>query len=176
MPVHFAGQACDMDEIIQLAREHKLRIVEDAAHALPTTYKGRLIGQLDTDITVFSFYANKTMTTGEGGMLVTKNEEILARCKIMRLHGISRDAFDRYTSNKPAWFYEIVAPGFKYNMPDISAAIGIHQLAKLPRFLERRKEIAEKYARSLSDLPLTLPSQHRNYDQHAWHLSSAVEY
>ncbi|WP_411369052.1 DegT/DnrJ/EryC1/StrS family aminotransferase [Pseudidiomarina salilacus] len=170
MPVHFAGQACDMDEIIQLAREHELKIVEDAAHALPTTYSGRLIGQLDTDVSVFSFYANKTMTTGEGGMLVTKNEEILARCKVMRLHGISRDAFDRYTSNKPAWFYEIVAPGFKYNMPDISAAIGIHQLAKLPRFLERRKEIAHKYEQSLSDLPLTLPKQHRDDDQHAWHL------
>ncbi|RUO62648.1 DegT/DnrJ/EryC1/StrS family aminotransferase [Pseudidiomarina insulisalsae] len=170
MPVHFAGQACDMDEIIQLAREHELKVVEDAAHALPTTYKGRLIGQLDTDVSVFSFYANKTMTTGEGGMLVTKNEEILARCKIMRLHGISRDAFDRYTSSKPAWFYEIVAPGFKYNMPDISAAIGIHQLARLPRFLERRVEIAEKYAQSLSDLPLTLPKQYRSDDQHAWHL------
>ena len=170
VPVHFAGQACDMDEIIALAKAHNLRIVEDAAHALPTHYKGKIIGQLDSDVTVFSFYANKTMTTGEGGMVVTKDPEIAARCRVMRLHGISRDAFDRYTSNKPSWYYEIVAPGFKYNMPDISASIGIHQLNKLPKFLEKREEIASVYKSKLSGLPITLPSQLRTEDQHAWHL------
>lgn len=170
IPVHFAGQACDMEEIIDFANANNLRVIEDAAHALPTKYKGVIVGQLNSDITVFSFYANKTMTTGEGGMVVTRNTELAARCRVMRLHGISRDAFDRYTSNKPSWYYEIVAPGFKYNMPDISAAIGIHQLAKLPRFLKRRIEISKTYQSSLANLPVTLPDQHRDDDQHAWHL------
>ncbi|MBF4248971.1 UDP-4-amino-4,6-dideoxy-N-acetyl-beta-L-altrosamine transaminase, partial [Vibrio anguillarum] len=114
IPVHFAGLACDMDTIISIARKHDIRVIEDAAHALPTVYNGKLVGTLDSDVTVFSFYANKTMTTGEGGMVVTRNQDIGKRCKIMRLHGISRDAFDRYTSTKPAWSYEIVAPGYKY--------------------------------------------------------------
>lgn len=170
VPVHFAGQSCDMDEIIALAREHKIKIVEDAAHALPTKYKGKLIGQLESDVTVFSFYANKTMTTAEGGMLVTKDSNIASRCKIMRLHGISRDAFDRYTSTKPSWYYEIVAPGFKYNMPDICAAIGIHQLRRLDGFQEKRESMAAFYAQELSGLPLGLPSMTRNEDKHAWHL------
>ena len=108
MPVHFAGLACDMDAIITIAKRHGLKIIEDAAHAFPTKYKGKLIGTLDTDATVFSFYANKTMTTAEGGMLVSRNSEIIERAKIMRLHGISRDAFDRYRSEKPAWFYEVI--------------------------------------------------------------------
>ncbi|MEM8388924.1 DegT/DnrJ/EryC1/StrS aminotransferase family protein, partial [Morganella morganii] len=134
IPVHFAGLACDMDTIISIARKHDLKIVEDAAHAFPTIYNGKLIGTLDTDATVFSFYANKTMTTAEGGMLVSKHPDIIARAKVMRLHGISRDAFDRYQSKTPAWFYEVIEPGFKYNMPDISAAIGIHQLKRINDF------------------------------------------
>lgn len=170
IPVHFAGQSCDMDEIIALAKQHDIRVIEDAAHALPTRYKGKMIGQLESDVTVFSFYANKTMTTAEGGMLVTKNAEIASRCKIMRLHGISRDAFDRYTSTKPSWYYEIVAPGFKYNMPDICAAIGIHQLRRLNGFQEKRESMADFYARELSGLPIGLPSVNRSNDQHAWHL------
>lgn len=170
VPVHFAGQSCDMDEIISIAKEHGIKIVEDAAHALPTKYKGKYIGQLDSDVTVFSFYANKTMTTAEGGMLVTKDPEIARRCKIMRLHGISRDAFDRYTSTKPSWYYEIVAPGFKYNMPDICAAIGIHQLRRLDGFQEKREQMAAYYARELAGLPIVLPSVTRANDQHAWHL------
>lgn len=170
IPVHFAGQACDMDEIIALARKHDIKIIEDAAHALPTRYKGRLIGQLESDVTVFSFYANKTMTTAEGGMVVTKNADIAKRCRIMRLHGISRDAFDRYTSTTPSWFYEIVAPGFKYNMPDISAAIGIHQLRRLDGFQKKREDMAMFYTRELEGLPIGLPSLTRLDDQHAWHL------
>ncbi|HHQ4556116.1 TPA: DegT/DnrJ/EryC1/StrS family aminotransferase, partial [Aeromonas veronii] len=118
VPVHFAGLACDMDPILNIAKARGIKVIEDAAHALPTYYKGKLIGTLDSDVTVFSFYANKTMTTGEGGMVVTANPEIAKRCKIMRLHGISRDAFDRYTSTKPSWSYEVVAPGYKYNLPD----------------------------------------------------------
>ncbi|KMJ52643.1 pyridoxal phosphate-dependent aminotransferase [Vogesella sp. EB] len=171
MPVHFAGLACDMDAIIAIAREHKLKIVEDAAHAMPTYYKGKLIGTLDSDVTVFSFYANKTMTTGEGGMVVSKNKDILARCKVMRLHGISRDAFDRYTSKTPAWYYEVVAPGYKYNMPDTAAAMGIHQLKKINAFLQKRETLAARYDEALADLPLILPARPVDAgSNHAWHL------
>ena len=170
MPVHFAGLACEMDAIIKVAKEHGIRIVEDAAHALPTRYKGKLIGTLDSDFTVFSFYANKTMTTGEGGMVVTRDAELAKRCRIMRLHGISRDAFDRYTSTKPAWFYEIVAPGFKYNMPDIAAAIGIHQLKRLPAFQVKRSAMAAHYNKAFSGLPLLLPALPTSGCEHAWHL------
>lgn len=170
VPVHFAGLPCDMDPIISLAREKGIKIVEDAAHALPAIYQGKMIGTLDTDFSVFSFYANKTMTTGEGGMVVTRNKELAKRCRVMRLHGISRDAFDRYTSTKPAWFYEVVAPGYKYNMPDISAAIGIHQLKRLPGFLVKRTEMANVYARELASLPIELPSPATQGNQHAWHL------
>ncbi|PKF71161.1 UDP-4-amino-4,6-dideoxy-N-acetyl-beta-L-altrosamine transaminase [Pseudomonas fluvialis] len=170
IPVHFAGLACDMDAIIKVAKAHGIRIVEDAAHALPTYYSGKLIGTLDSDFTVFSFYANKTMTTGEGGMVVTRDAELAKRCRIMRLHGISRDAFDRYTSTKPAWFYEIVAPGFKYNMPDIAAAIGIHQLKRLPAFQLKRNDMAGFYNQELSGLPLVLPALPVNGSEHAWHL------
>lgn len=170
IPVHVAGLACDMDAIIAIAREHGLKVIEDAAHALPTSYKGRLIGTLDTDATVYSFYANKTMTTGEGGMVVSKNAELIKRCKVMRLHGISRDAFDRFTSKSPSWFYEVIAPGFKYNMPDICAALGIHQLKKLRRFHLARIDMAERYDAELADLPLILPAQALPGDAHAYHI------
>jgi len=170
IPVHVGGLACDMDAIIAIAREHGLKVVEDAAHALPTSYKGRLIGTLDTDATVYSFYANKTMTTGEGGMVVSKNPELIKRCKVMRLHGISRDAFDRFTSKSPSWFYEVIAPGFKYNMPDICAALGIHQLKKLRRFHLARLDMAERYDNELADLPLILPAQALTGDAHAYHI------
>lgn len=170
IPVHFAGYACEMDSILSIAKSHGIKVVEDAAHALPTLYKGQLIGTLDSDVTVFSFYANKTMTTGEGGMLVTSCPDIAARCKVMRLHGISRDAFDRYTSTKPAWSYEVVAPGYKYNMPDIAAAIGIHQLAKLRSFHDKRVLMAKHYNEELQGLPLTIPPCPNNIAGHAWHL------
>lgn len=170
MPVHFAGLACDMDPILSLAKKHGIKVVEDAAHALPTRYKGTMIGALDSDITVFSFYANKTMTTGEGGMVVTRHPTLAKRCKIMRLHGISRDAFDRYVSTKPAWFYEVIAPGFKYNMPDIAAAVGIHQLKRLSGFQVKRQKMSEIYFQAFSDLPLELPVVAKKEDTHAWHL------
>ncbi|MFC0117890.1 DegT/DnrJ/EryC1/StrS family aminotransferase [Pseudoalteromonas xiamenensis] len=170
IPVHFAGLACNMTEILRIAHHHNIKVVEDAAHALPCTHKGQMIGTLKSDVTVFSFYANKTMTTAEGGMLVTANDAIAKRAKIMRLHGISRDAFDRYTSNKPSWSYEIVAPGCKYNMPDICAAIGIHQLKKLPGFLEKRELLADNYNKTLNALPIILPPQAENGSIHSWHL------
>jgi dTDP-4-amino-4,6-dideoxygalactose transaminase len=170
MPVHYAGLSCDMNEILLLAEEFGLMVVEDAAHALPTTYKGDMIGTLESDITVFSFYANKTMTTGEGGMVVTRNLDLVKRMKIMRLHGIDRDAFDRFQSKKPAWYYEVIAPGFKYNMTDIAAAMGIHQLRKLPRFLDRRQYLAQRYFEELADLPLILPADDTDGVSHSWHL------
>ena len=120
--VHFAGLSCKMDEIIKFANQ-KLFVIEDAAHALPTTYKKQLIGNLRTHATVFSFYANKTITTGEGGMVVTKDKKLAKRIKVLRLHGIDTDAFDRYTANKPKWYYQIVDAGFKYNLADTASAI-----------------------------------------------------
>lgn len=170
VPVHFAGLACDMDPIIALAQKHGIKVVEDAAHALPTIYNGKLIGTLESDITVFSFYANKTMTTGEGGMVVTRDPELAKRCKVMRLHGISRDAFDRYVSTKPAWSYEVIAPGYKYNMPDIAAAIGIHQLKRLPSFQLKRQEMADVYFEAFKHLPLEMPAPADANGLHAWHL------
>lgn len=170
MPVHYAGLSCDMDAIFSLAEEFGLKVVEDAAHALPSSYKNKMIGTLRSDATVFSFYANKTMTTGEGGMVVTKSPELATRMKIMRLHGISRDAFDRFHSEKPAWFYEVIEPGFKYNLTDIASAMGIHQLQKLPLFLKRREYLAQRYTDRLSDLPLILPSSALEGDVHSWHL------
>jgi dTDP-4-amino-4,6-dideoxygalactose transaminase len=170
VPVHYAGLSCDMDEIFNIAEEFGLKIVEDAAHALPATYKKQTIGSLGSDVTVFSFYANKTMTTGEGGMTVTRHSELAERMKIMRLHGINRDAFDRFRSEKPAWYYEVVAPGYKYNLTDIASAMGIHQLAKLPSFLERRRYLADRYLTKLADLPLILPADAPKGDVHSWHL------
>lgn len=170
MPVHFAGLSCDMSAIIAIAKKHSLKIIEDAAHAFPSQFNGQLIGTLDTDATVFSFYANKTMTTAEGGMIVSRDQSIIERCKVMRLHGISRDAFDRYSSTKPSWHYEVIEPGFKYNMPDISAAIGIHQLQKIDRFHQKRVEMAKIYDEALQTLPIILPARSNNIKEHAWHL------
>ena len=170
MPVHYGGLACDMDAILAIAREHGLKVVEDAAHALPTTWRGTLVGQLQSDVTVFSFYANKTITTGEGGMAVTHNEALAQRMRTMRLHGMNRDAFDRFTSKTPAWYYEVVAPGFKYNMTDVAAAMGVEQLARLPHFVQRREVLARRYHGQLANLPLTLPAVAPPGDTHAWHL------
>jgi dTDP-4-amino-4,6-dideoxygalactose transaminase len=170
LPVHFAGLACNMDDILQIAEGRGLRVVEDAAHALPTAYKKELIGTLDSDVSVFSFYATKTITTGEGGMVVTRSHEIAQRCRVMRLHGISRDAFDRYTSTKPSWYYEVIAPGFKYNMTDLAASLGIHQLRKAWVFQRRRAEMAVWYDEALKDLPVILPPKAPSGDVHAWHL------
>jgi dTDP-4-amino-4,6-dideoxygalactose transaminase len=170
IPVHFAGLSCDMGGIQTLAGKHALNVVEDAAHALPTTCEGEMVGTLASDAAVFSFYATKTITTGEGGMIVTANPEVAARCRTMRLHGISRDAFDRYTSTKPSWYYEVVSPGFKYNMTDIAASLGIHQLKKAWQFQHRRSEMAAIYDEALRDLPLLLPPHAPVGDTHAWHL------
>ena len=168
LPVHFGGQACEMDPILDLAARASIKIVEDAAHALPTYYKGRMIGNFG-DISVYSFYVTKTVATGEGGMIVTANPDYAERIRTMRLHGINRDIFNRASSNLLGWSYEVVAPGFKYNMTDIAAALGIHQLQKANTFLQRRADIAAQYTQGLSDLPVRTP--HLNpYSTHAWHL------
>ena len=170
LPVHYAGLAADMPAILALARKHGLKVIEDAAHALPTTVRGQLVGTLASDATVFSFYANKTITTGEGGMLVTRDAALAARAKVMRLHGMSRDAFDRFTSTVPSWYYEIVAPGYKYNLTDIAAALGLHQLKKARAFQQRRAELAARYDAALAGLPVMLPPRALPGDMHAWHL------
>ncbi|MEO5882111.1 MAG: DegT/DnrJ/EryC1/StrS family aminotransferase, partial [Caldimonas sp.] len=170
VPVHYGGLAADMAAILDIARRHGLGVVEDAAHALPATCGGKLVGTLGSDATVFSFYANKTITTGEGGMVVSHDEKLVRRMKTMRLHGMSRDAFDRFTSTVPSWYYEIVAPGFKYNLTDIAAAIGIHQLRRAAEFQRKRQAIAESYRQSLAGLPLLLPPGPADGDLHSWHL------
>lgn len=170
IPVHYAGRSTAMGPLLEIARKHGLKVVEDAAHALPTTSDGQLIGTLGSDATVFSFYATKTLATGEGGMLVTRHPEIAKRARVMRLHGIDRDAFDRYRSSKPAWHYQVIAPGFKYNMTDMAAALGIHQLRKVEAFQERRQAIAQRYHQAFADLPVILPPDAAPGDRHAWHL------
>lgn len=168
LPVHIAGHPCEMDQILSLASRYNLKVVEDAAHAFPTTYNNKLIGTLDSDATVFSFYATKTMTTGEGGMIVTKNKDLIEFSKRMRLHGISRDVFDRYTAKGAKWYYEITAPGYKCNLTDLASSIGLCQLEKAQNFQKRRQDIAHKYLEAFKDLPIDLPYHDQN--QHSWHL------
>jgi dTDP-4-amino-4,6-dideoxygalactose transaminase len=170
LPVHYGGLSADMPRLLEIASRHGLRVIEDAAHSLPTTCGGKLVGTLGSDATVFSFYANKTITTGEGGMVVTRDPALAKRARTMRLHGISRDAFDRFTARKAAWRYEIVAPGFKYNLTDIAAAIGIHQLRRAREFQQRRQAIAQQFDAAFASLPLVLPPKAPPGDEHAWHL------
>ena len=169
IPVHIGGYLCDMERIIKTARKYNAAVIEDAAHAFPVFQNGKCAGNM-SDAGVFSFYATKTITTGEGGMVVTDNKKSADRMRTMRLHGIDRDVWDRYNSSKAKWFYEITEPGFKYNMTDIAAAIGIQQLKKVYDFLDIRKRIAEKYNKAFSEFDfLTLPPYSEN---HAWHLYS----
>jgi dTDP-4-amino-4,6-dideoxygalactose transaminase len=168
MPVHFAGLACAMASLMEVAERHSLKIVEDAAHALPTTYAGEMIGSLKTAACVFSFYATKTVATGEGGMLVTRSAELARHARNMRVHGISRDVFDRYRGGN--WYYEVTAPGFKYNFTDIAAALGLHQLRRAHAMRARRAAIARAYGAAFADLPLALPAEAPPGELHAWHL------
>lgn len=170
VPVHYAGLAADMPALLAIAAKHGLKVVEDAAHALPATVGGALVGTLASDATVFSFYANKTITTGEGGMLVTRDAGLAKRAKVMRLHGMNRDAFDRFTAKVPSWYYEIVAPGFKYNLTDVAAALGLHQLRRADAFQQRREQIARQYTEGLQGLPLVAPPDAVAGERHAWHL------
>jgi dTDP-4-amino-4,6-dideoxygalactose transaminase len=167
LPVHFAGHPVELDELQALATVHRLSVVEDAAHALPARYRGRLIGS-GPNPTAFSFYATKNLTTGEGGML-TADAQFIDRARIVALHGMSRDAWKRYDRGGH-WFYEVVLPGFKYNMPDIQAALGLWQLKKLPAFQERRRAVVRAYDDAFAGLDaLELPARRPEVD-HAWHL------
>jgi dTDP-4-amino-4,6-dideoxygalactose transaminase len=170
VPVHFGGYPCDMAAILAFARRHGLRVIEDAAHALPACRDGWPIGSWESDACVFSFYANKTFTTGEGGMLATRQRAIADRARLMRVHGLDRDAFDRFARVGASWSYDIVAPGFKYNLPDLAAAIGLAQLDRATALQARRQRAAELYAERLAGLPLDLPAPAPPNSLHAWHL------
>ena len=167
--VHIAGQPCELQALRSLADRHHLCLIEDAAHALPATYAGRRIGSI-SDFTAFSFYATKTITTGEGGMLTTDNDDWARRIKTMRLHGISGDAWKRYSA-EGSWFYEVIDAGYKDNMPDLLAAVGLAQLKKAEGFHRRRCEIAERYMGAFAGIPeLELPPVTENLADHSWHL------
>ncbi|WP_298273569.1 DegT/DnrJ/EryC1/StrS aminotransferase family protein [Geobacter sp.] len=169
IPVHFAGLACDMDPIFALAREFGLTVIEDAAHAAGTEYKGRKIGTFDS-VSIFSFHPNKNITTGEGGMVCTPDEALAEEISLLKFHGMSREAWKRFAaSGTPN--YDILLPGFKYNMMDIQAAIGLHQLPKLDGFIEKRRAIAEYYNGAFADVAeLALPAAAPYAQRHAWHL------
>ncbi|MBK9054028.1 MAG: DegT/DnrJ/EryC1/StrS family aminotransferase [Chloroflexi bacterium] len=168
IPIHIAGLPADLDAIRAVAQKHSLAVIEDAAHAFPTMYKGRMIGQI-SDFTCFSFYATKTITTGEGGMICTDNDAWAERCRIMALHGISKDAWKRYTA-EGSWYYEIIAPGYKYNMTDVAAAMGLAQLRKATTMWQRRREIAQIYNQAFANHPALQTPTDRPDSQHAWHL------
>ena len=168
VPVHYVGQPCDMDPILALATRHGLAVIEDAAHAIGTEYKGRRIGSLPTT-SVFSFHPNKNITTGEGGMVVTGDEKVFEAVSLLKFHGMDRNAWKRFAkSGSPR--YDIALPGYKYNMMDIQAAIGLHQLGKLDGFIERRRAIAAAYDRDFAEAPFLLPSPVPWPSRHAWHL------
>jgi len=178
--VHYGGQAAPLvgrdgeEGLLDLCRRHGIRVVEDAAHAFPAKCGGRMVGGLG-DVTCFSFYANKTITTGEGGMLTTNDAAIAKRARTMRLHGIDRQVWDRYTSAKPGWEYDVVAPGFKYNMPDVNAAIGLAQLERAWNFQRERERCAKRYLRDLAGVPhLDLPVLRAAVEDQAWHLFPVV--
>jgi dTDP-4-amino-4,6-dideoxygalactose transaminase len=169
MPVHFAGLPVDLDPLYALAEKHGLRVVEDAAHAIGTEYKGRRIGSFG-DTQVFSFHPNKNMTTGEGGCVATRDDKLAGDVALLRFHGMDREAWNRF-GKKGSQHYEIIAPGFKYNMMDIQAAIGLHQLRQLDGFIKRRTELAERYQKLLKEWPQwSLPHTPGYSHLHAWHL------
>jgi len=168
MPMHYGGQPCHMDELLALAREHKLRVIEDAAHALGAQDRGRPIGAL-SDAAVFSFYPIKPITTGQGGMLTTNDQALAGQVRILSLHGLSKNAWNRYAEGGSAE-YQVLAPGFNYSMTDIQAAIGVHQLEKLERFQAQRTHLAGVYDRLLAGVPEVRCPQTRENVVHAWHL------
>jgi len=167
IPVHFAGQPCDMDEIFTLAKKYNLKVIEDAAHALPAYYKNQIVGDLG-DITCFSFYATKTLSTGEGGMITTRNEDYAKKIAVNRLHGISRNVWDRYTE-KGNWYYEVIDNGNKYNTTDINAALGLEQLKKVDWMLAKRDAIAKKYTSAFENSKVITPVI-KNNRKTSWHL------
>lgn len=168
LPIHFAGRPCAMNEIIAIARKHSLYVIEDAAHCIEGRYEGQRVGNIG-DLTCFSFYVTKNLTTAEGGMVTTNSKELADRIRVLALHGMSMDAYQRF-SEKGYKHYEVVAPGFKYNMPDILAAMGIHQLKRIESSLHRREEIWDRYQDAFSALPVHLPAPPEANTRHARHL------
>ncbi|HUI68284.1 MAG TPA: DegT/DnrJ/EryC1/StrS aminotransferase family protein [Nitrospirota bacterium] len=169
MPVHFAGLPVDLDPVYDVAKKYNLRVVEDAAHAIGTEYKGKRIGSFG-DIQVFSFHPNKNMTTGEGGCVITRDDKMAEAVALLRFHGMDREAWNRF-GRKGSQHYEIIAPGYKYNMMDIQAALGLHQLKQLDGFISRRTELALRYRALLSGWPQwSLPRSPLYSHLHAWHL------
>jgi UDP-4-amino-4,6-dideoxy-N-acetyl-beta-L-altrosamine transaminase len=172
IPVHYAGHPCDMDKIMKLARKYKLKVIVDAAHAIGSEYKKQMVGSI-ADITCFSFHAVKNLTTAEGGMLITNNKKIADRVRIQALHGINKDAWKRY-SKEGSWYYEITEQGFKYNMMDIQASLGIWQLRKIKKFNAIREKIAEDYNKQLGRMDeIKLPTVKENVKT-SWHLYPIV--
>jgi dTDP-4-amino-4,6-dideoxygalactose transaminase len=168
LPVHFAGRPCDMDAIMDIARRHNLKVIEDCAHAIESEYKGQKTGTFG-DFGCFSFYVTKNVTTGEGGMVIAKREEDIARIKTLALHGLSKDAWRRF-SDKGYKHYQVVECGFKYNMMDLQAALGIHQLARVESNWEKRRIIWNRYQEAFADLPVTRPAAPEPDTRHAYHL------
>lgn len=168
LPVHFAGRPCDMDSIMAIAKEHNLKVIEDCAHAIETEYKSMKAGTIG-DFGCFSFYATKNIATGEGGMALTRTEKDASRIKTLGLHGMSKDAWKRF-GDDGFKHYEVVECGFKYNMMDLQAAIGIHQLKRVEKYWKRREEIWARYLRELADLPLGLPATNEVDTKHGYHL------
>lgn len=168
LPVHFAGRPCDMDALLAIAREHGLRVIEDCAHAIETEYRGRKAGAIG-DLGVLSFYSTKNIVTGEGGMVLTRDEQLAQRVKRMALHGMSADAWKRFTDDGYR-HYDVEEIGFKYNMMDLQAAIGLHQIQRVDDYWRRRQAIWQRYLAELADLPLTLPAPWPADQRHALHL------
>ncbi len=168
LPVHFAGRPCDMDALCSIASRHNLKLIEDCAHAIETQYKGRKAGTFG-DFGCFSFYVTKNITTGEGGMIIVKSQEDTDRLNILALHGMSKDAWKRF-SDSGYKHYEVVEVGFKYNMMDLQAAIGIHQLKRVTPYWQRREQIWQRYNEAFADLPITLPANPEPDTIHAYHL------
>lgn len=168
IPVHIAGQPCDMKQIHSLARQHGLHVIEDAAHALPAKYQSKRIGSL-SEFTAFSFYATKPLTTGEGGMIITQNDELAKRMRLMRLHGISRNSWERYATDN-AWYYKVLAAGYNYCMSDIQAAIGLAQLSKCSALWAKRCRIAQRYTEAFRSLEALEVPTVRPDRVSAWHL------
>jgi len=168
LPVHFAGRPCEMDPIMEIARKHDLKVIEDCAHAIETTYHGRKAGTFG-DFGCFSFYATKNVVTGEGGMITGRDEARIARAKVLALHGMSKDAWHRF-GDQGYKHYQVVEAGFKYNMMDLQAAIGIHQLARVERNWQRREAVWHRYMEAFANLPIGLPAPPARDTKHAYHL------
>jgi dTDP-4-amino-4,6-dideoxygalactose transaminase len=169
IPVHLAGEPCEMDKLHEFAHRRNLHVIEDAAHALPTLYRGKMIGTV-SELTAFSLYATKTITTGEGGILTTNDEKYAERAALMRLHGIGKDAWNRYSS-EGSWYYEVTEAGYKLNLCDILSALGSAQLKKCDAFWKRRCEVAEQYREGLMGVEeLEMPPVADSHSTHAWHL------